>query len=110
MKLSQFYNLAVKFAKDCDVRKKSAIKEYADTSILNGRPDTEVKKILVGIDIEVAELLLADRIRAQEGLDLVIAHHPEGKAYARLHEVMQVQVDILRQAGVKEAVAKQLLG
>ena len=110
MKLSRFYELVVKFGSQRDPRKnKSAIKSYADTTILYGAPDTQVKKILIGVDMEVGELLLADRIRQSEGLDLVVSHHPEGRAYALLHEVMQVQVDLLRQAGVKEAVAQKLL-
>ncbi len=110
MRLSRFYDLVIKFGADRDPRKnKAAIKSYADTAILYGALDTQVNKILVGVDMEVGELLLADRIRQQSGLDLVIAHHPEGRAYALLHEVMQLQVDLLRQAGVKEVVAQKLL-
>ena len=110
MKLSRFYNLVVKFGSQRDPRKnKSAIKAYADTAILYGSPQTQVKKILVGIDMEVAELLLADRIRQAQGLDLVLSHHPEGKAYVLLHEVMQLQVDLLKQAGLDERVAQKFL-
>ncbi len=110
MKLSRFYDLVVKFGAERDPRKnKSAIRSYADTAILYGAPDTQVKKILIGVDMEVGELLLADRLRQTRGLDLVISHHPEGRAYALLHEVMQLQVDLLRQAGVQEPVAQKLL-
>lgn len=85
---------------------KEALKNpFADTRILYGSPDDQVKKVMVGIDIEVPEILLADRIREREGLDLVISHHPEGVAYAGLAEVMQVQSFILQRIGVtKEAV------
>lgn len=109
MKLSKLYDLVVKFGKDRDVRDKSTIKFFEDSAILNGAPQAEIKKILVGIDIEAAELLLADRIRENEGLDLVISHHPEGKAYAGLHKVMRLQVDILANAGVSRSVAAELL-
>ncbi len=110
MRLSRFYDLVVKFGAERDPRKnKSAIKSYADTAILYGAPDTQVRKILVGVDMEVGELLLADRIRQRSGLDLVVSHHPEGRAYALLHEVMRLQVDLLEQAGVKETVARKLL-
>ncbi|MDD2679237.1 MAG: NGG1p interacting factor NIF3 [Candidatus Omnitrophica bacterium] len=110
MKLSRFYNLAVKFGAERDPRKnKSAIRAYSDTAILYGRPDTQVKKILVGIDMEVGELLLADRIRESQGLDLAVSHHPEGRAYALLHEVMQLQVDLLKQAGIEKSVAQKFL-
>lgn len=109
MKLSRFYNLAIKFGKSRDPRAGNKIKSYPDSAILYGSPDREVKKILVGIDIEVGELVLADRIRERSGLDLVLSHHPEGRAYALLHEVMQLQVDLLNKAGVKRQVAQELL-
>ncbi|MDD5129943.1 MAG: NGG1p interacting factor NIF3 [Candidatus Omnitrophica bacterium] len=110
MKLVEFYNLAVHFGRLADPRKnKRMIKSFPDSAILFGRPDLEIKKIMVGIDIEVAELLLADRIRQKQGLDLVFAHHPEGKAYANLHEVMRLQVDLLIQAGVAQKTAFRLM-
>jgi putative NIF3 family GTP cyclohydrolase 1 type 2 len=85
------------------------VTSYPDTGILYGNPQTQIRKIFVGIDIEVAELLLADRIRKEQGLDLVISHHPQGQAYAVLYEVMQLQVDILKQVGVSKDVAQQFL-
>lgn len=110
MKLGHLYNLVVKFGSQRDPRKnKKAIKFYPDSAILYGDPDTEVKKVLVGIDIEVGEILLADKLRADRGLDLVISHHPEGRAYALLHDVMWLQLDVLKQAGVSIVVARKLL-
>jgi len=109
VKLLQLYSQVVKFGKDRDPRKKALIKSFEDSAILNGDHETEIKKILVGIDIEVGELLLAEKIRENEGLDLVISHHPEGKAYAALHEVMRLQVDILVKAGLSRSVAVELL-
>lgn len=110
MKLINFYNQAVRFGRLADPRKdKQGIKSFSDSAILFGSPDLEIKKIMVGIDIEVAELLLADRIRQKEGLDLVIAHHPEGKAYAGLAEVMRLQIDLLTQAGVARKTAARLM-
>ena len=109
MKLIDFYNQAVAFGRLADPRgNKKKIVSFPDSAILFGRPDTEVKKIMVGIDIEVAELLLAERMREKEGLDLVVAHHPEGKSYVGLHEVMRLQVDLLRQAGVAYKTAVKL--
>lgn len=110
MKLINFYNQVLCFGRKADPRKnKGKIKNFPDSAILFGSPDTEVKKVMVGIDIEVAELLLADRIRQREGLDLVIAHHPEGKAYAGLYEVMRLQVDLLISAGVAQKTAARLV-
>jgi len=109
MKLGYLYNQVVRFGRDRDPRKKSVISSYPDTAILYGDRNTEIKKALIGVDIEVAELLLADKIRQGRGLDLVISHHPEGKAYAGLHEVMCLQVELLRQAGVSVKVARELV-
>lgn len=109
MKLSQFYNQVVKFGKSRDPRIRSTIVSYEDTAILYGDPATSVRSILAGIDIEAAEILLADRIRSKSGLDLVISHHPEGRAYARLSEVMRLQVDVLIRAGLKQNIARKLL-
>jgi hypothetical protein len=51
---------------------------YADSRVLHGSPDQPVRKILVGIDIESPELLLADRLNEKgAGIDLVLAHHPK---------------------------------
>ncbi|MBU1999305.1 MAG: NGG1p interacting factor NIF3 [Candidatus Omnitrophota bacterium] len=110
MQLLQIYQHIVKFGIASDPRKgKSKIKGYADTAVLYGAAHTEVKKILVGIDIEIGEILLAERIKASDGLDLVIAHHPEGGALAIFYEVMRLQIDLLKDAGIKEEVARQFL-
>lgn len=109
MRLGDFYNQVIRLGKERDPRSRTRISSYPDTAILYGSPDKEIKKIMVGIDIEAAELLLADRLRQRQGLDLVIAHHPEGRAYASLHQVMQLQVDLLQHAGISRNVAQQLL-
>jgi putative NIF3 family GTP cyclohydrolase 1 type 2 len=83
---------------------------YADTRILCGDPEQEVRSMLVGIDIEVGEVLLADRLKEQgKPVDLILAHHPEGKALADLHYVMHLQEDILARFGVPINVAEALM-
>jgi hypothetical protein len=83
---------------------------YFDTRILNGTGDEDVKVALVGIDMEMAELLLADRLSSKgKKIDLVISHHPEGRAYANFYEVMNMQADILNKLGVPINVAEGLL-
>jgi putative NIF3 family GTP cyclohydrolase 1 type 2 len=108
MKLSRLYKRIVEFGRDRDPRK-GRILSYEDTAVLYGKPETEIRRVLIGIDIEVPELLLADKIREKDGLDLVIAHHPEGGAFASLYKVMQLQVDLLKSVGVKEALAQEML-
>lgn len=82
---------------------------YSDSRILYGDPKLKVKKVLAGIDAEAAEVLLVDRLN-QKGskIDVLISHHPSGHALASLYEVMDVQVDVFKDAGVPENVAHAL--
>jgi hypothetical protein len=80
------------------------VNPFADTRILNGDPATEVSTMMVGIDLEVGECLLADRLREKgQQIDLLLTHHPEGRALASMDEVMGVQADIWRDFGVSIA-------
>ncbi|HHY59167.1 MAG TPA: NGG1p interacting factor NIF3, partial [Clostridia bacterium] len=79
---------------------------YSDTRVLAGSLDLEVKRVLAGIDMEVGEVLLADRL---QNIDLILSHHPEGKALAALHEVMHLQEDYLEQFGVPINVAEGIM-
>jgi putative NIF3 family GTP cyclohydrolase 1 type 2 len=55
--------------------------------------------------------LLADQLAQRgEGFDLVLSHHPKGVALAGLHDVMSVQTDLLVNLGIKENVARDLMG
>lgn len=136
MKLARLYKLVVKYGIEQDPRgagireyfrakkkeyrklkgierqafdKESLKSPFADTRILYGKPALEVNKILVGVDIEAAEILLADKLRERQGLDLVISHHPEGIAYAALAEVMGVQSFILEKLGLRKEIADDFL-
>ena len=83
---------------------------YADTRILHGTGEEEIKTTLIGVDMEAGEILLADRLSLKgQKIDLVIAHHPEGKAYAIFYEVMHMQADILNKFGVPINIAEGLL-
>ena len=90
--------------KDFDLEKLT--NPYADSRILydNGRP---VKKVLVGIDGDSQELIIAKLL----GYDTVISHHPEGPALADLGDVLHMQADFLAQYGVPinaaEAITKE---
>jgi len=125
MKLGDIYQTCVRVGRDNDARDASVIEStlsdarrayekmdasdkayfdleklanpYSDTRICVGDPDLEVRGMIVGVDMETAEVLLADRLR-EKGvpIDLVFAHHPEGPGYANLHEVMYMQADLKR--------------
>lgn len=86
--------------------KERLINPFSDTRILN-KTNKPVKKILTGIDMNVSELLLADRLG---DIDLILAHHPTGRALAfGLDDVMHLQSDILNMYGVPINVAESLL-
>ena len=84
---------------------------YADSRVLTGDPATEVKKVIVGIDIDAAEVVLAHTLNRDRAgrIDLVISHHPQGVALAQLPDVMRVQSDMLAAYGVNISVAEQLM-
>lgn len=83
---------------------------YSDTRICAGDPDTEISGLLVGIDMETPEVLLADRLREKgAAIDLIFAHHPEGPGYANLHEVMYMQSDLWAAQGVSIAAGDSLI-
>jgi hypothetical protein len=83
---------------------------YADSRILYGTGDEEIRSTLIGIDIEVGEILLADSLRLKgRQVDLLLSHHPEGRAYANLYAVMHMQSDILNRFGVPINIAEGLM-
>jgi putative NIF3 family GTP cyclohydrolase 1 type 2 len=134
VKIKEIYNLAINKAVDADFRGRVVVEKllarkrknyekmsedkkghfdkellenpYSDSRILNIAKDQEIKKIMVGIDIETAEVLLAKELG---DIDLIISHHPLGKALASLHEVMELQCDVLNKYGVPINVAEGLM-
>lgn len=136
MKIKEIYNLAIEMGIEADFREKKAIDKllqrrkekfqklllsdeekiefdpgdltnpYSDTQILNIAEDKEIRRVLAGIDIESAEILLAKEIG---NIDLLIAHHPSGKGLARLSEVMELHCDVLNQYGVPINIAERLI-
>lgn len=107
--------LAQAFGEMPERRKRSFDRErlenpYADTRILHGDPSVEIRGMMVGVDIEVGEIVLADRLRERgRHVDLVLAHHPVGRAYAGFHNVMGMQAEIVHGFGVPIAAAEGLL-
>jgi putative NIF3 family GTP cyclohydrolase 1 type 2 len=76
---------------------------YSDTRVFVDNKK-EVKKVMVGIDITPAEIMIAKSI----GVDTVISHHPIGSALADLADVMHLQVEVLADYGVPINVAEAL--
>ena len=143
MTLQEIYDLAVQMGIDSDPRGRKRVEEllgrrkkelndlpaakkkyfdketltnpYSDTRILYGDPKTEVKKILVGIDADAAEILLTHSLN-QKGakIDAVVGHHPIGVSLAALHDVMDIQIDSYAKVGVPvnvmDALMKERMG
>lgn len=83
---------------------------YTDSRILNGTGEEDIRSMLVGIDIETPELLLASHLRTTgKKIDMVLTHHPEGKAYATFYQVMAMQADIINKYGVPITIAESML-
>lgn len=105
-----------KFQKLDSLDKKTADPErlknpYADSRIhLVSSKNPPVKRILAGIDIEVGEILLAERL-AEKGkkIDLIFGHHPLGRAKADLSNVMDMLEDLYHRLGVPIHVAENLM-
>jgi hypothetical protein len=84
---------------------------FSDTRILHGHGEIEFKKAIVGIDMEVGEVLLTYLLNRDldHKIDLIIAHHPEGYALARLFDVMKLQSDLMALSGINLSVAEKLM-
>lgn len=138
MKLRKIYELAVKKGLEEDPRPRRVIEEslrevkknyrkskgidrvafdreslknpYYDSRILNGSGNEEVKNVLVGIDIRVSELLLADRLKEKgANIDLVISHHPAGRALAQFYKVMALQPRMWEKYGFTREIAEGIM-
>lgn len=137
MTIGEIYDLAIKMGTSADPRGKDGVKKYlervkkhfedlptskkeefdmetlenpySDTRILFGDPSINVEKVIAGIDFDTGEVVLTDRLNEKgENIHLMIAHHPAGGALSSLHEVMDLQVDMLATYGVPINVAEGL--
>jgi len=139
MKLEQFYKKAIQIGIRNDLRNKAEIKRilqdekknfeklekkdmeyydkdklfnpYSDSRILFGDGNTEINKVIVGIDMEVGEILLTHTLNKDldSKIDLILGHHPGGRALAQLYQVMKLQADLLAQTGIGISIAEQLM-
>lgn len=135
MTIKQIYNLAIEMGIAADPRGKRGVEKwlerqkkiyhklsseereffdrerltnpYADSRLHFGDPNTKVKTVIAGIEAEEAEIAL---VRAQNiKIDLIITHHPVGRALAALDEVMHLQADLMAAYGVPINIAEGVM-
>lgn len=83
---------------------------FLDSRIEYGDPETKLKRVLVGIDISSAEILLANELSKNgRKIDAVLAHHPEGRSLIDLTQVMDIQEDIAVLDGVPVNIIEKLM-
>ena len=138
MTIEQIFDLAVKMGISADPRGEKGVKRYLahvkkdftemkqeekkyfdqnaltnpydDCRIHIGDNNTKVKRVLAGIDIGSAEILLASQLGERgKPIDLVIAHHPLGKGFAGLHGVMDMAVEVYEDLGVPVHLAEKIM-
>ncbi|HOW60895.1 MAG TPA: NGG1p interacting factor NIF3 [Candidatus Moranbacteria bacterium] len=133
MNIQEIYKLAIKMGIENDFRSEKQIKKqlkrqkenyeklpkdkkeifdmekltnpYSDSRIHFDNGKKNIKKIMAGIDIDTAEIMLAEEL----DIENIIAHHPIGLGLAGLDDVMHYQADILEQYGVPINVAESLM-
>lgn len=82
---------------------------YSDSAIHFGDKNKPVKRVLAGIDIDAAEVLLASQLNERnQPIDLVISHHPVGKTLAGLHGVMDLHTEVYNKYGVPVHIAEKI--
>jgi hypothetical protein len=86
------------------------VNPFSDTRIYVGDPETEIRTLLAGIDMNTGEVVLADRLRERGWpIDAIYTHHPEGIGLSNLDKVMSVQADIWAQWGVPIQAGEKLI-
>jgi len=139
MILQEIYKLAIKMGIDADFRSKAQIEKrlkrikdkyeklskgqkelfnkekltnpFMDSQIHFDSGKKNIKRVMVGVDIDSAELLIAQYLsnhNPKKKIDAVIAHHPVGNALTGLDDVMDLQIDVFAQYGVPVNIAESL--
>ena len=133
MTIREIYNLSIQMGVDADFRSEEKIRKIIDKkregyeklseeekrdfdkdilenpyldSAIHTKEDKEVKRVLAGVDIGPAEILMAKEIGE---IDLIFGHHPIGKGLAYLSDVMNLQCDVLNYYGVPINIAEGLM-
>ncbi|TSC84315.1 MAG: NIF3 (NGG1p interacting factor 3)-like protein [Parcubacteria group bacterium Gr01-1014_13] len=86
------------------------VNPYEDCGIHCGDLKAPLKRVLAGIDVGPAEILLATQLNERgKKIDAVIAHHPIGGALASLHGVMDMIAEMYENLGMPVHTAERLM-
>lgn len=98
--------------KKAEFDKENLVNPYADSRVILGDMNKKIKKVMAGIDIDTGEVTLAHILSEKtpkKPIDLLISHHPVGNSYAALHEVMELQIDLLANYGVPVNITESIM-
>lgn len=83
---------------------------YLDSFIHVDDTKTDVKRVLVGIDITTSDILLASQLDERgKKIDLVIAHHPVGRGLVYLSDVMEMTAEMYASSGIPIHLAEKIV-
>jgi hypothetical protein len=138
MKLQKLFETCIDIGMEYDVRGRTALKKemaekkkeyehlspmqkklfdrerlwnpYHDSRILTGDENQDVRTCMVGIDLDVQQILVADRLRERgEKIDALFLHHPQGRASVEMAEDMRLQTELYRKYDVPVVHIEQQL-
>ena len=140
MKLREFYEFSVQKGIEVDLRGRDGVARYlaeikadyeklsgkekeafeverlrnpfGDTRIVCGDPETEIRRMLVGIEIFGQEVLLASELgRRGKAIDAIFGHHMTclARPYGHAQDIMCLQINMLVEAGVPIHQAEKII-
>lgn len=91
------------------VDKESLTNPFCDSRVIYGADTRDVDQAWIGINAGTEDLLLIKKLTEKTNKKpLVIAHHPTGKGSVRFPTVLEMQTELLVQAGVSQSIADSL--
>jgi len=84
---------------------------YSDTRIHFDSGIKNIKRVMAGIDLDSADTMVARYLsnhNPKEPVDLLINHHPIGKALLDLGDAMHLQADVWEQYGMPINIAESI--
>jgi hypothetical protein len=88
----------------------SLVNPYGDSGVQYGEMKRKIKTAMVCIDADKQEVVLANALKGSKNeVDMIITHHPEGRALVDLTKVMNIQESVMSGHGVPINIVEKLL-